>query len=583
MRASDRSLAKPWMRSLTRPFRINAGVAIALGAIAAGCAALLMFVSGYLISRTAQPATTLFMVMVPVALVQLFGIVKPVARYFERLISHDWVFRVTSRLRVLLFQSIESRYDDPTASRGSGEYLEMVSDDIGHLQNLYLRVAFPTIIALLLFVVASLLCGVFSFSVAAAFFIYAAITTLVIPLVAYRLAKPLQARSSALVSAEYASLLDDIMGASDWALAKRAFEAREAHERALEAAAKSAAQIRRLVRVAELVSSLLLACGVCSIVITSAESFQTFDTANLIAAFALGVFPIAETFAMLPGAFVDVHRHTDALQRLDDVINEDSALHEPSSAPSSSPRQQDEGAAICFSDVSYTYPEATRPALSHLSLIIPAGQKVAVLGASGSGKTTLARLIRKSLTPSSGTAVVGGQDGGMSASCALVGLIPQSPHIFDQTLRENLALAKPDATDDEMIDSLFSVGLGPKFSTLEQGLDTHVGETGVGFSGGEAHRIALARALLANCPIMLLDEPFAALDPTTEAALISTLFDAFCDKTLVVVTHHLTGIERFDRVVFVEDGRIALDGSPKDLMLESEWFVRLLRLDRFEL
>jgi len=583
MRTSNRPIAKPWMRTLTRPFRINAGVAIALGTVAAGCAALLMFTSGYLISRTAQPTTTLFMVMVPVALVQLFGIVKPIARYFERLISHDWVFRVTSRLRALLFRSIESRYDDPTASRGSGEYLEMVSGDIGHLQNLYLRVAFPTIIALLLFVAASLLCGAFSLSVAAAFFIYAAITTLVIPLVAYRLAKPLQARSSALVSTEYASLLDDVIGATDWALAKRAFEAREAHERALEAAAKSVAQIRRLIRVAELVSSLLLACGVCAIVITSAESFQFGDTANLIAAFALGVFPIAETFAMLPGTLVDIHRHTDALQRLGDVIDEDSALHEPSSAPPSSPRQQDEEAVICFSDVSYTYPGATRPALSHLNLTIPIGQKVAVLGASGSGKTTLTRLIREALTPCSGTTVVGNQDAGMDASCALVGLIPQSPHIFDQTLRENLALAKPDATDDELLNALSSVGLGPRYATLEQGLDTHVGETGVGFSGGEAHRVALARALLANCPIMLLDEPFAALDPSTEVALISTLFDAFCDKTLVVVTHHLTGIERFDRVVFIEDGRIALDGSPKDLMLESARFVRLLRLDRFEL
>lgn len=571
--------SKPWVRSLTKPFRRHAAVSLALGLVTACCAALLMFVSGYLICRTAQPATTLFMVMVPVALVQVFGIARPFARYFERLVSHDWVFRVTSRLRVLLFKKARLQASDPAAGRDTGEYLEFVVEDIAHLQNLYLRVAFPTTIALLLMVAGSLFCGIFSLTLGLAFLAFSVASSLIAVLGAQLVAKPMQERAKASLSYEYARLSDDIVGATDWALAGRVDEVRHEHERAAESALGDAAAVRRVVRVSELLSAVVLAVGVCVICAIAGDAFQgQTDNVNFIAAFALGFFPVAETFALLPHALVDSLNHADALNRLDGVI-QDEAPHVDKTTGIS-----DDAAsttAIEVSAASYRYPQNAFPTVSDLDLVIPTGQKVAVLGRSGSGKTTLARLLRGVIAPTEGTVnVIGTPASSFDADAPLVGFIPQAPHLFDDTLRNNLLLARPNATDEELLDALAKVGLAAKLQSLSCGLDTSIGETGAGFSGGEAHRLALARALLADYPIVLLDEPFTALDPVTESALLDTIFESFDDKTLVVITHHLAGIERFDRVIFIENGSVELDGSPRDLARGEPRFKQLLAFDR---
>ena len=226
--------------------------------------------------------------------------------------------------------------------------------------------------------------------------------------------------------------------------------------------------------------------------------------------------------------------------------------------------------ALVFDHVSYTYPGASKPALNGLTLTVDAGSSIALLGRSGSGKSTFAEIARGALTPTSGTVDVGGT----------IGFLGQTPYLFNRSLRENLTLGVLDASDDKLVQTLENVGLGEKFESLENGLDTIVGETGVGFSGGEAHRIALARALAADTAIVLVDEPFAALDPITETQLLDTLFTTCEGRTLVVITHHLAQIERFDRVVFIEDGRLDLDGSPAELMEASDRFRKLVEFDR---
>ena len=150
------------MKSFITRYRRDVAAALGLGFLTSACAALLMFTSGYLISKTAIATTTLFSIMIPVACVQLFGFGRPLARYLERLVSHNWVLRVTSDLRVLLFKAAESRIGDPLRERAAGEYLSLLSDDVAHLQNLYLRVVFPTAIAYATALGAALLFGFFS-------------------------------------------------------------------------------------------------------------------------------------------------------------------------------------------------------------------------------------------------------------------------------------------------------------------------------------------------------------------------------------------------------------------------------------
>lgn len=582
---NDRMTIPTWVRGLLTRYRKHAVAAFVLGLVGAGCATLLMFDAGYLISRTAQQGITLFMVMIPVALVQLFGLGRPIARYLERLVSHDWVFRVTSDLRYALFKAISRRSDDPAAAKPLGEYLSLLADDIGHLQNLYLRVAFPTVIALALWLAATLFCGVFRPELAIALFVVGALSALVLPIAALRWTQRDTLLAKDEKQDEYAHLTDDVLGSVDWSLAGRSDEAAQLHARACASLDQLESRNRKRLRLVELCSSFVLAAGACVMLCLAANAFGgDVDNVGFIAAFALGFFPLVEVFVSLPSSLADSANHGRAITRLDSMAADDidKGLADKAASAETDAVDVPTCAGLALTGINYRYPGAQQPALADLNLTINAGQTVAVLGRSGAGKSTMAALMRGSLTPDEGTVVPIDETGSAIQADIrnCVSYIPQNPHMFDRSLRQNLRLARPSATDDELVDALRAVGLKQKLDSLEHGLDTHMGETGVGLSGGEAHRVALARALVANSPIIVLDEPFAALDPATERALLDTLFQAFAGKTLVVITHHLMGIERFDRAVFVQDGRVSLNGAPDVLAQTEPAFQQLIAFDR---
>lgn len=559
-----------WFKSFLVKYRRSVIFALVLGLAASGCAALLMFTSGYLISATAIPGISLFTIMVPVACVQLFGFGRPAARYLERLISHDWVLKITSDLRRMLYWGIERRAGDPERKRAAGEYLGLLSDDVAHLQNLYLRVIFPTAVAILLAIGASIMFGVFSIPFALLMVLIFVLVVAVLPNVALLATRAQTVYAKSLRAQEYTSLTDDVLGAADWVLADRGDDAVDAHMKASITLREIELKLRTRQRVLSLVGTIVLGLAVCAVVVWSSGRFGSTGmnmSAGFIAAFVLGFFPLIEAFSVLPAAVSQAPVHEESIVRLDEYVSD-----KPQTSPT--PEILESGhcgqGALVFDHVCYTYPDASKPALNGLTLTVDAGSSIALLGRSGSGKSTFAEIARGALTPTSGTVDVGGT----------IGFLGQVPYLFNRSLRENLTLGVLDASDDKLIQTLENVGLGEKFESLENGLDTIVGETGVGFSGGEAHRIALARALAADTAIVLVDEPFAALDPITETQLLDTLFTTCEGRTLVVITHHLAQIERFDRVVFIEDGRLDLDGSPAELMEASDRFRKLVEFDR---
>lgn len=559
-----------WVKSFLVKYRRSVIFALALGLAASGCAALLMFTSGYLISATAIPGITLFTIMVPIACVQLFGFGRPAARYLERLISHDWVLKITSDLRRMLYWGIERRAGDPERRRAAGEYLGLLSDDVAHLQNLYLRVVFPTAVAILLAIGASIMFGVFSIPFALIMVLVFVLVVAVLPNVALLATRAQTAYAKSLRAQEYTSLTDDVLGAADWVLADRGGDAVDAHMKASIALREVELKLRMRQRVLSLVGTIVMGLAVCAVVVWSSGRFGSTGmdmAAGFIAAFALGFFPLIEAFSVLPAAVSQAPVHEDSIVRLDEYVSE---KPQSSSIPEVSESGHCDQGALVFDHVSYTYPGASKPALDDLTLTVEAGSSTALLGRSGSGKSTFAEIARGALVPTSGAVNVGGT----------IGFLGQTPYLFNRSLRENLTLGVLDASDEKLIQTLESAGLGEKFESLENGLDTIVGETGVGFSGGEAHRIALARVLAADTEIVLVDEPFAALDPITENQLLDTLFSTCEGRTLVVITHHLAQIERFNRVFFIEDGRLDLDGSPAELMEASSRFRKLVEFDR---
>lgn len=273
---------------------------------------------------------------------------------------------------------------------------------------------------------------------------------------------------------------------------------------------------------------------------------------------------------------------------------------------------------VILENVSFSYPGSTRLLIDNLSLRIHAGEKVAVLGRSGAGKSTLASLIRGDLIPTSGQVLISEQvhekkhvsndtphtpndasripndaphtpnNAALFPTCTLddnaaryFGVIQQRTYLFNATLRENLRIGNPNASDELLIETLHNVGLKALFERLPKGLDTLVNEAGFGFSGGERHRIALARVLLQDAPIIILDEPMVGLDPETEQQVLEAIFSTLKDKTIIMITHHLQGISFMDRVLFLNQGNLRLDGSPEKLKETSSYFRRLLALENY--
>ena len=237
-----------------------------------------------------------------------------------------------------------------------------------------------------------------------------------------------------------------------------------------------------------------------------------------------------------------------------------------------------------FKGVDFRYHEDQKKLLTSLDLTIPEGEVLAVLGKSGVGKTTLSKLLRGDLEPNSGVITIGGVSSlslGRQKS-DIIGVLNQQPHIFNTTIRNNIRLGNIEATDEEVEQAAFQAGLEPVISKLSQGIDTIVEESGKRFSGGEPQRIALARILLQDVPIIIIDEPTIGLDPLTEKQLLTTVFEVLKGKTVLWITHHLVGTKYADRIIFLEEGNISMEGTPTELLTSNKRFQELYKLDLYE-
>ncbi len=296
--------------------------------------------------------------------------------------------------------------------------------------------------------------------------------------------------------------------------------------------------------------------------------------ANWIAAFVLTVFPLIDAFAPLPDAAQETNIYKDSIKRLNDLpeISETVKVTD----------LEVKSTEIVIDDISFSYDQAEHTVLEHLTLKIEPKEKLAILGRSGSGKSTLASLIRGDLRPSKGTITLGDvptTDFGDQITQS-IGVIHQAPYLFRTSILNNIRLGREEASEEEVWQVLDSVGLKEMIQELPEGLQTMVDEAGLRFSGGERHRLALARILLQDTPIVLLDEPTTGLDPITEQQLLNTFFETLKDKTIIWITHHLQGVHMMDRVIFIEDGRLEMSGTPEELLATNQHYQQLYAIDR---
>lgn len=601
---------------------------LALGLTASIFAVGLMFVAGYLISASADNISSILMLNLPLAFVQIFGLGKPIARYFERLKSHDWVLRLTSALRYQLF-TVAQAWQRANQRLQTGDVLESLAHDIEQVQNLYLRTVFPVLIAWMVGVLLVIIAGCFSF----ALFVFALLTVLLLGLILPAFAVLLNKARIAAITKQRTQLheevTDAVLGAQDVAIAGRGASITAALQQKFDALQVSERNVKRKDRARLVLIQVLLLIGCLVLVWWSAQQFGGVagGRADWIIAVALGFFPLIEIFAPLPQQFESGVSQTESLQRLSSLglagttvpsgtgalsgtgvlsgatasVNS-TKLVNPAVSVSLTPPYD-----IVFEHVSFAYPDnvtvssgtatansitvntataatdvVAKTVLEDITLTIPYGQKIAVLGKSGSGKTTLARLLHGDITPSKGYVTLAGVPIAKIRDFIwdYFGLISQDSYIFAMSIIDNLRIGKIEATESEIWDVLEAVDLKSYVETLPDGLNTMADEAGLRFSGGQRQRLVLARVLLQNPPIVVLDEPTVGLDPVTERVVLDTIQRVLADKTVVMITHHLQGIEGFDRVIFVEEGHLVMDGSPRALEQTNVRYQKLLMFDR---
>lgn len=565
-----------WVKPFFKQYKKSLILALTLGFITFFCAGALMFNSGYLISRAASLPENILMIYIPIVLTRAFGIGRPVFRYVERLVSHNWVLKMTSNLRVKLYDSLEQDAVFFKQNHRTGDILGLLSEDINHIQNLYLRTIFPTIIAWLLYAFIIIGIGYFSPFFALGMLLLLGVVVFLLPLWSVIINGARQEQQKQMKNQLYSDLTDNVLGVSDWIFSQRGQDYVNHHEESEEALREVNRKLQSFQRKRNFILQLMFGVITIALLVWTSRQFpgNHGGAANWIAAFVLSVFPLIDAFAPLPAAAQETNSYKDSIKNLNDL---------PAIQKIDGPIPTVSGAlTLKIDNVHYHYPESIKSVLSGIKLTLEPGEKIAILGRSGSGKSTLANLIRGDLRPTEGAITLNGEETytfGDDISNYL-GVIHQTPYLFHTTIENNLRIGNEAATDEELWRVLERVGLKELVETLPDGLMTMVDEAGLRFSGGERQRLALARILLQEAPIILLDEPTVGLDPVTEQALIHTFFNELKDKTVIWITHHLQGIEAMDQVIFIEDGRLSMQGSPSELARTNAHYKKLKQIDQ---
>jgi thiol reductant ABC exporter CydC subunit len=527
---------------------------LVLATLAVGFGVALLGTAGYLISRAAEQPPILSLT-VTIVLVRFLGLARPVARYADRLASHDLALRALGRIRSRVYERIEPLAPGRLEAYRRGDLLARMVGDVDTLQGLYVRGLLPGVVALVVGAACILVAALILPAAAAILAGGLLLTGVPVPWLSARLARAVGRRQAVARGALTAELVELLRGAPELVVYGQE-EQTLARVRELDGA------LARLGRRDALVAGLgdaltilvagLTVTGVLAVAV-SATAAGSLDPV-LVATLALLALASFDAVTPLAPAARELSSTLASGRRVLEVLDRAPAVREPELPVPAPPRR----APVRLEGVTARYDPAEEPVLRDLDLELLPGRKVALVGPSGAGKTTVTRLLLRFLDPEYGRVTIGGRDVREYAQADVrrhFAIAGQESYLFDSTIRENLRLARPEATDAELWAVLLLARLDAWVASLPGGLDARVGEEGSRLSGGQRQRLTLARALLTDAPVLVLDEPTAHLDPETASAVMDDVLAAGEGRTVLLITHRPEGLERMDEVVALDASR----------------------------
>jgi len=554
------------------PFAL--GATLALAVVLANVA--LLGLAGWFIAAMAAAglAGTAINYFTPAAGIRAFAIARTVGRYLERIVNHDATLRLLSRLRVWTYRRIEPLAPAVLARYRRGDVLTRLVADVDRLDNAWLRIFSPVAVALFAAIaIVGFLAWIY-LPVAGLDLALLAVVGVVFPILTQHLGRRSADRASTAAAGIKSELVDDFEGLAElqalgadaprrqaFALRNRELVRMQDRGFAIEAAALGAVVLATGIAVA--LAWLLAAPDV------AAGRMDPLYLPLLV----FFVLASLEAVQGLPGAFRALGDTLAAARRVFEIADEPPHVHE-NAAPLATVERND----LAFEDVRLRYGPDRDWALDAVSFTLPAGAAVAVVGPSGAGKSSLVQLLLRFMDPNSGAVRLGGT---LLDAYALDTLrtqfawAAQATRLFSTTIRENLRLARPTADEEAFWAALDTVGLADEVRSLAHGLDSFVGAGGLMLSAGQARRLMLARAWLYEAPILVLDEPTEGLDAVNERAIIRTLTERRGERSLMLITHRISGLERMDEILVMDRGRIVERGSHGELLARGGFYRRM--------
>jgi ATP-binding cassette subfamily C protein CydCD len=544
-------------------------LSVLLGVLTVGSNVGLMGTSAFLIS-TAALHPPLGSLMVAIAGVRFFGIMRGVFRYAERLVSHNVTFRLLAHLRDWFYRALEPLAPARLLQYRSGDLLARILSDVDALENFYGRALAPPLVAVVTAIGMTIFYDQYDRVMAWTYLAFTIVLGIGIPLITWVLGQRNGIELVQLRSTLKVRLVDGILGLADLMVFGRTKDFSNQIAEDGKKLGQTQIKLAALNGFSNAITGLLANLGMLAVLVISIPLVSTGQVPGiLLAVFTLSAFAGFEAVIPLTSAAQTLSTSLQSARRLFEIVDVKPMLRESISVHQDAEIRTIPSPDIKIIDLTFIYPGQTFPALQEISFHIPPGGRIALVGPSGAGKSTLVNLLLRFWDFSQGRILLDGQEIHEIEPEDVrrqISIISHRPYFFNDTIHRNLLLARPMATEPEIRAATQRAQIHEFIFGLPKGYETNIGENGFRLSGGELQRLAIARALLKNAPILLLDEPTANIDPINEHKILDTLFERSHDRSLLLITHRLVGLEKMDEILVLDHGRIVERGTHHKLL-----------------